>query len=36
LVAQNDDELSAQVMDRILDAAEDMIVEDIARDADDE
>lgn len=36
LVAQNDYELSAQVIDRILDAGEDMIVEDVARDADDE
>src|ERR1700726_1514605 len=36
LVTQNDDELGAQMLDRILDAAEDVIIEDVARDADDE
>jgi len=32
-MAQNDDELSAQVIDRILDAGKGVIVENIARDA---
>jgi hypothetical protein len=35
-VAQNDDELSAQVVDCILDAAENVIVENVARDANNE